>query len=300
MDKARLRTFVERLWEDSIIPQLIDYIGIPNKSPHFDPEWQAHGFMDQAVQLAEAWCRSQPLPGMSIEVMRLPGRTPLLYIDIPAPMPGDIPGASEDCVLLYGHLDKQPEMVGWRKGLGPWTPILEDERLYGRGAADDGYAVFASLAAIRALHDQDAPHARCVTLIECCEESSSYDLPDYIARLAERIGTPSLVVCLDSGCGDYKRLWCTTSLRGLVGGVITVEVLSEGVHSGDASGTVPSSFRIARGLLSRIEDESNGQGCRLSSMSRSHRIVWFRPYRRPKSWVGACSRSFRSRRRPGP
>jgi acetylornithine deacetylase/succinyl-diaminopimelate desuccinylase-like protein len=188
---------------------------------------------------------------MVVEVIRLPGKTPLLYIDIP--------GMSDDCVLLYGHMDKQPEMTGWSPGLAPWRPVIEGERLYGRGVADDGYAVFASLTAIRALHEQGAPHARCVILIECCEESGSYDLPCYIDALAKRIGTPSLVVCLDSGCGDYERLWCTTSLRGLVGGLLSAEVLTEGVHSGDASGIVPSSFRIARLLLSRLEDEVNGR-----------------------------------------
>lgn len=251
MDTNRLRRYTDTLWDDSILPQLMEYIRIPNKSPHFDPQWQEHGHMDAAVALAEAWVRAQPIPDMTVEVVRLPGRTPLLYVDIP--------GASQDCVLLYGHLDKQPEMIGWREGLGPWTPVLEGDRLYGRGGADDGYAVFASVAAVCALRDQQIPHARCVALIECCEESGSYDLPHYIEALEARIGTPSLVICLDSGCGNYEQLWCTTSLRGLVGGNLVVEVLTDGVHSGDASGIVPSSFRIARQLLNRLEDAVTGR-----------------------------------------
>lgn len=251
MDTNRLRRYTDALWDESILPQLMEYIRIPSKSPHFDPQWQEHGHMDAAVALAEAWVRAQPIPGMTVEVVRLPGRTPLLYVDIP--------GASQDCVLLYGHLDKQPEMTGWREGLGPWTPVLEGDRLYGRGGADDGYAVFASVAAVCALRDQQIPHARCVALIECCEESGSYDLPHYIEALEARIGTPSLVICLDSGCGNYEQLWCTTSLRGLVGGNLVVEVLTDGVHSGDASGIVPSSFRIARQLLSRLEDAVTGR-----------------------------------------
>jgi acetylornithine deacetylase/succinyl-diaminopimelate desuccinylase-like protein len=188
---------------------------------------------------------------MSVEVVRLPGRTPLIYIDIP--------GQIDDCVLLYGHLDKQPEMSGWRAGLDPWTPVIEGDRLYGRGGADDGYATFASLTAVAALQAQGLPHARCVIIIEACEESGSFDLPYYIEALGDRIGQPSLVICLDSGCGNYDQLWCTTSLRGLAGGVLDVEILTEGVHSGDASGIVPSSFRIARQLLSRIEDEQTGR-----------------------------------------
>jgi acetylornithine deacetylase/succinyl-diaminopimelate desuccinylase-like protein len=118
--------------------------------------------------------------------------------------------------------------------------------------------MFGALTAILALHDQKIPHARCIVLIEACEESGSYDLPYYVTHLAGRIGAPSLVVCLDSGCGNYDQLWLTTSLRGLVGGTLTVAVLEEGVHSGDASGVVPSCFRVLRQLLSRLEDEATG------------------------------------------
>jgi len=161
-------------------------------------------------------------------------------------------------VLLYGHLDKQPEMVGWAEGYGPWIPRLEGDKLYGRGGADDGYAMFAALTALAALREQGAPHARCVILIEACEESGSYDLPPYVEHLSPRIGNPSLVICLDSGCGNYDQLWLTTSLRGMAAGTLKIEVLEEGVHSGDASGVVPSSFRILRQLLSRLEDEATG------------------------------------------
>lgn len=255
MDAHRLKQFVDALWDEQIVPQLVEYIRIPNKSPMFDADWQANGHMDRAVALLEGWARAQPLPGMQVEVVRLPGRTPLIFIDIPAANGG----RDDDCVLLYGHLDKQPEMTGWDAGKGPWTPVLEGERLYGRGGADDGYALYGSLAAILALQAQGLPHARCVVLIEACEESGSYDLPAYVDHLAARIGKPSLVVCLDSGCGNYEQLWCTTSLRGLAGGNLTVKVLEEGVHSGDASGIVPSSFRILRELLGRLEDARTGR-----------------------------------------
>ena len=191
--------------------------------------------------------------GMSLEVVRLAGRTPLLAIQVEPT--GKESGGT---VVLYGHLDKQPEMSGWREGLGPWTPVIEQGRLYGRGGADDGYAVFSALCALKALQEQGRPHARCVMLIECCEESGSYDLPAYLEALSSRIGKPDLVIGLDSGCGNYEQLWGTASLRGLVNGVLSVEVLSEGVHSGDASGVAASSFRIARSLLERLEDSSTG------------------------------------------
>ena len=255
LDPSRIERFVGTKWDDDIVPQLVEYIRIPNKSPMFDAEWVQHGYMDDAVRLMETWAKAQPIPGMQVEVVRLEGRTPLIFIDIPAAHGG----RDDDCVLLYGHLDKQPEMTGWDDELGPWKPVIKGDRLYGRGGADDGYAIFGSLAAIQSLHEQQAPHARCVILIEACEESGSYDLPAYVDHLADRIGKPSLVVCLDSGCANYEQLWCTTSLRGLAGGNLTVRVLSEGVHSGDASGIVPSSFRLLRQLLSRIEDEKTGR-----------------------------------------
>ncbi|MGA8259519.1 MAG: M20 family metallopeptidase [Arenicellales bacterium] len=242
---------IDQLWQDEIVDTLVEYIRIPNKSPHFDAQWAAHGYMEDAVRLVEAWCRRQPIDGLSVEVVRIEGRTPLIFMEIP--------GESEDTVLLYGHLDKQPEMSGWADDLGPWKPVLRGDKLYGRGGADDGYAAFSSLAAIRALQDQRQPHARCVVIIEACEESGSYDLPHYIELLRDRIGTPSLVVCLDSGAGNYDQLWITTSLRGLASGALQVDVLTEGVHSGAASGIVPSSFRIARRLLSRVEDVDSGR-----------------------------------------
>jgi acetylornithine deacetylase/succinyl-diaminopimelate desuccinylase-like protein len=243
--------FVARKWDAEIVPRLIEYIRIPCKSPHFDPDWQANGHIDAAVALAHRWCSSQPVSGIQLEVLRLPGRTPVLFFDIPGSCPGT--------VLLYGHLDKQPEMAGWRGDLGPWKPVIERGKLYGRGGADDGYAVFASLAAVLALQAQGVPHAHCGGLIECCEESGSYDLPAYLEHLGARLGEVDLVVGLDSGCGNYEQLWVTTSLRGLAAGTLTVEVLTEGVHSGDASGVVPSSFRVARLLLDRIEDASSGR-----------------------------------------
>jgi acetylornithine deacetylase/succinyl-diaminopimelate desuccinylase-like protein len=248
------QSFVSNVWDSTIVPTLVEYIKIPNKSPGFDSKWREHGHMDRAVALIEGWCKKRPIAGLSVRVVRQGERTPLIYMEIPA-----FRCASKETVLLYGHLDKQPEMVGWGEGLGPWLPVIRGDKLYGRGGADDGYAAFASLTAIEALQKQGLPHARCVVLIEACEESGSGDLPFYVDHLKKQIGSPNLIVCLDSGCGNYDQLWLTTSLRGLVIGILTVDVLEEGVHSGDASGIVASSFRLARQLLSRIEDERTGE-----------------------------------------
>ena len=241
---------IEQFWDDAIVPALVEYIRIPAKSPHFDSSWQTHGYIDAAVSLADTWCRKHAVPGMKQEIVRLPGRTPVLFIEIEGKAKGNI--------LMYGHLDKQPEMTGWREGFGPWIPVIEDGKLYGRGGADDGYAVFCSISALKHLNEEKRDYPNIKILIECCEESGSYDLPAYLEFLSPRIKTPDLVIGLDSGCGNYERLWGTTSLRGLVNGVLTVEVLTEGVHSGDASGVVASSFRILRELLERVDDAETG------------------------------------------
>jgi acetylornithine deacetylase/succinyl-diaminopimelate desuccinylase-like protein len=245
--------WVDEEYATSIVPTLVDYVRIPNKSPMFDPDWKQHGHMDAAVDLLAGWARARLPEGATLEVVRLGERTPVIFIDIPGTN-----GRSGDDVLLYGHLDKQPEMSGWREGLGPWTPVIEGDKLYGRGGADDGYAIFASLTAIQALRRDGIPHARCVILIEACEESGSFDLPAYIEHLAPRIGELSLVVCLDSGCANYDQLWSTTSLRGLVVGTLEVSLLSEGVHSGDGTGVIAASERVIRQLLDRIDDSMTG------------------------------------------
>ncbi len=254
LDSARALSQVSAQWDDDLVRQLADYILIPAKSPGFDPDWAQHGYIDTVVRNAAAWVEAQKVEGLKLEIVRLEGRTPVLFFEIPATK-----AESTQTVLMYGHLDKQPEFTGWRSDLGPWTPKYEDGKLYGRGGADDGYAVYASIAAIQALKAQQVAHPRIVGLIETCEESGSYDLLPYVDALRARLGEVALVICLDSGAGNYDQLWLTTSLRGMASGVLKVEVLTEGVHSGDASGLVPSSFRIMRQLLDRLEDSQTGR-----------------------------------------
>ena len=256
---AALSPFCNEAWDQRIVPALTDYIGIPAKSPMFDADWAQNGHLDRVVRDAATWVESRKLPGLKLEVVRIEGRTPVIFFELPACAPTDGSPVSGDTVLLYGHLDKQPEFNGWRKDLGPWTPKYENGLLYGRGGADDGYAVYASITALEALQAQGLPHPRCVGVIESCEESGSHDLPAYIDALRPRLGQVGLVVCLDSGAGNYDQLWLTTSLRGMVSGVLKVEILTEGIHSGDASGLVPSSFRILRHVLDRLEDSASGR-----------------------------------------
>jgi len=285
VDQDKIEAFVKNAWSweegktSAVIDALCEYIKIPNDSPSFDPEWAEHGFMDRAVDLlvkSVADLKTQwgqqgcKVDDIAVEVLgsvdkpeydndgnRRPPlrRTPLIYINIPA----FGPNAPDSSVLLYGHLDKQPETLPWDEGLHPRVPVIRDGRLYGRGGADDGYAVFSAFTAVMALRAQNAGHARYVIIVESCEESGSRDLPHYINALKDRISPVTLIVCLDSGSGNYDQLWLTNSLRGVVIVWLKVEVLKEGVHSGLASGIVPGGWRIARRLLSRLEKEADGR-----------------------------------------
>ena len=254
MDRSVVTSTVRTLWDDDIVPSLSRLVAVPAISPAFDPAWEEHGELAAAIEHVRLWIESRSIPGVQLDVVQLAGRTPLLVVDVPASG-----NSSDDTVLLYGHLDKQPPVGGWGEGLGPWTPVLRDGRLYGRGAADDGYSGYAAIAAIEAVRAAGGSHARCVVLLETGEESGSPDLPAYLEHLSDRLGRVSLVVCLDSGGSDYDRMWLTTSLRGLVQVTATVRVLEGGMHSGMASGIVPSSFRIARQLLDRLEDSATGE-----------------------------------------
>ena len=256
-DTTQVLSDVSRSWDQDIVQRLQDYVAVPAKSPAFDPQWAQHGLLHRVLHDAADWVSAQAVPGLQLEIIELPGRTPVLFFEIPATRAAN--EGSPQTVLMYGHLDKQPEFNGWRSDLGPWTPKYLDGLLYGRGAADDGYAVYASVAAVQALQRQQVPHPRIVGLIETGEESGSPDLIAYIEALRPRLGEVGLVICLDSGAGNYDQLWLTTSLRGLASGVLKVEILTEGVHSGDASGLVPSSFRIMRQVLDRLEDSASGR-----------------------------------------
>jgi len=254
IDSAAALAHVTDQWDRDIVKRLTEYVAIPAKSPGFDPDWAKHGYIDTVMRNAAAWVEAQKVEGLKLEVVRLEGRTPVLFFEVAATKPD-----AKQTVLMYGHLDKQPEFTGWRADLGPWTPKYEDGKLYGRGGADDGYAVYASIAAVQALKAQKVPHPRIVGLVETCEESGSYDLLPYVDALRPRLGDVGLVVCLDSGAGNYDQLWLTTSLRGMTSGVLKVQILTEGVHSGDSSGLVPSSFRIMRQVLDRLEDSKSGR-----------------------------------------
>jgi acetylornithine deacetylase/succinyl-diaminopimelate desuccinylase-like protein len=254
MDHIVTHNAVARLWAESIVPSLSEFVAIPAVSGGFDPDWAANGHLHKAVAHLRSWISARKLTGAALSVVEVDGRSPLLVVDVPASDP-----SIDGTVLLYGHLDKQPPVADWADGLDAWTPVIRDGRLYGRGAADDGYAGYAAVAALQGVVTGGGQHARSVILLETGEESGSPDLPFYLEYLADTLGDVSLIICLDSGANDHERVWLTTSLRGLVQVDLTVKVLNVGQHSGMASGVVPSSFRIARELLDRLEDSRTGE-----------------------------------------
>ncbi len=247
-------SFVDQAWA-AAVPTMMEYVAIPARSPMFDPDWESNGHLARAAHLLRDWAAAQGIDGATVELIEPAGLTPVLLVEIPA----TDAALADRTVVMYGHLDKQPEMLPWSDGLGPWTPVLRGERLYGRGGADDGYSIVAALIAVQAVREAGGRHARIVVLIEASEESSSVHLEQHLTTLLPRFGNAELVIALDSFCESYDRLWTTTSTRGVAGGVLEIEVCLDDPHSGRASGVLPSSFRIVRQLLDRIEDSATGE-----------------------------------------
>jgi acetylornithine deacetylase/succinyl-diaminopimelate desuccinylase-like protein len=258
--KSLIDNLVDEKWSKDVMPTLCDFIRIPNQSPYFDSDWDNNGYMEQAIKLLMDWALGRKIKGFSLKIIKerneVSGlmRTPIIFGVIEASVGYEEIGTT----MAYAHADKQPPMDNWADGLDPYIPIIKDGKLYGRGGADDGYGMFSALVAIETLQECNLPHGRIVLLVEASEESGSPDLPFYLNLMKEEIGEPKLIICLDSGCGDYERFWLTTSLRGAFVGTLSVKVLNQGVHSGQGSGIVPSSFRIIRQLLDRIEDAETG------------------------------------------
>ena len=242
----------DELWETSILPSLSDFIEIHALSPLFEPNWAELGELDATIDLFRAWLDEQGIAGLSHEVHRIEDKSPVLLVTIEGTGPGE--------VIFYSHLDKQPSKPElWSDGLHPLKAVRRDPWLYGRGSVDDGYGGYLCVTSIRLLQEAGIPHPRCAFLIETCEESGSFDLPPYLDALSEELGDPDMIVVLDSGGPDYDHVWMTEALRGLVSGTLSVRVSHEGIHSGTSGGSIPSSFRIQRMLLDRVEDSSTGE-----------------------------------------
>ena len=249
MDKREIEPFITQTFEKDVVPALMNFIRIPNGSPSYDKDWQTNGFQEQAALYIKEWVESQNLQNTYVHILQEKNRTPFIYIEIEASKKDD-----SRSILMYGHFDKQPPLEGWSEGLSPRSPVIKDKHLYGRGGADDGYGVFAAVSAVKCAQAHNWPMPRINIIIEGAEESYTQDLEFYVDFLKEEIGNPSLIVCLDSGCEDYKRLWITSSLRGVISVDLKVSLLTQGIHSGIGGGLVAESLMVLRNLIDRIED----------------------------------------------
>ena len=238
-------------FEERIIPGLEEFIRIDNLSPEFDPEWETNGKAEKAGMHLINWAKSQGIKGLKAELIKEPGKTHLILIEIESQ-------GIDKTILLYGHFDKQPALGEWNEGLHPNKPVIKDGKLYGRGASDDGYALFAMIEAVKLIQMQNGKHSRIVITLESGEESGSPDLVPYLKKLNNRIGNPDLMICMDSGCKDYSSLWLTTSLRGIINFELEIECLKESTHSGN-SGVAPDSFTVLRILLDRLDDSKSSK-----------------------------------------
>lgn len=241
MDVASMRS----LFETEGLGALLAFVKVPSLSPRFEAEWAVKGDIEQAVETVKVWAEGLEVPGLSTTVLRLSNAPPVLLCDIPGSSPASA------TILLYGHLDKQPGQASWPA----FTPVLKEGKLYGRGAADDGYAAITALLAIKAC---GADRPRCVVILETEEESGSPHFSAYLEEIKNRIGLPALIIVLDSNIPSYGRFWVTESMRGSLNFDLRVDVLGKGVHSG-SSGLVPDSFRVLRCLLARLEDSKTGR-----------------------------------------
>eukprot|EP01065_Artemidia_motanka_P051241 TRINITY_DN8975_c0_g1_i1.p1 TRINITY_DN8975_c0_g1~~TRINITY_DN8975_c0_g1_i1.p1 ORF type:complete len:528 (+),score=225.93 TRINITY_DN8975_c0_g1_i1:91-1584(+) len=253
--RPEMQKWIDEEWDRTCVPVLQEYITIPNQSPAYDPEERKNGLTEKAFKLLIDWAKAQELEGMTMQFHEAPGKTPLLTMVVEPRGEAQTKGT----MLMYGHMDKQPPMTGWDEDLGPYKPVMRDGKLYGRGGADDGYAICACVTAVKATQRAGLPHGRIVILIEASEESGSHDLPFWIEKCRDLLGNIDLIVCTDSGAIEFDTVYMTQTLRGIVGGTLNVSLLKCGVHSGIQGGIVPDAFRVSRMLLERIEDTATGE-----------------------------------------
>ena len=255
MDKKSFEKYIEKMFTYNMIPNLMNFIRIPNLSPAYDYEWNTNGLLLKAANLIIAYAKSLEIKNAQINLIQDKGYSPLIFIEIPASRPND-----NRTVLLYAHFDKQPHGTGWDDDKGPTKPVIQNGRLYGRGSADDGYASFSMLTAIKACQEHNCPLPRICLIFEGAEESTDEHLTYYFNKLLPIIGENVIAfIPLDSGCADYDRLWITNSLRGVCDYEINIQTLDNNISFGpEASGRIAENLFILRKAIDAVMDTSTG------------------------------------------
>ena len=256
MDTELLKKYVDKQFTLNILPNLMNFIRIPNLSPLFDPNWKTNGYLFKAANLIVSYAKSLNIKNAEINLLQDSGHTPMVFIEIPASRKND-----NRTVIFYGHYDKQPYGTGWDKDKSPTNPVIVDGRLYGRGSADDGYASFSILTAIKTCQEFNCLMPRICCLFEGAEESTDADLKYYFDKLIPILGDNVVAfIPLDSGCPDYDRLWMANSLRGIVDIDVNIQTLDQESHYGpEASGIIAENLFLMRKIYDGLVDSTNGE-----------------------------------------
>lgn len=192
------------------------------------------------------FAEARNIQGIRIKEIEDPGRTPFLVVDIDAHA-GNTGRTPDKQVLMYGHMDKQPYGDGWKTK--PNDPVIVDDRLYGRGSSDDGYAFFTAILTVKACQELGLSHPRCTITIEGSEEGEIDDLIHYLAHYKSELGKPDLIICLDASAYTEETLTVTNSLRGCLNFDLSAQVGTNHCHSGIGGGIIPNTFQILTCLL---------------------------------------------------
>jgi acetylornithine deacetylase/succinyl-diaminopimelate desuccinylase-like protein len=256
MDYEAALEFARAAWSPggSALEGLSAVIRIPNITSDYDPTFLTNGLVHTAISTARDWIISQGIPGATVRLFDAPGTYPVLLVDVPA-------DRSDVTTAVYGHIDKMPHLdaSGWSAGLSATDPVVRDGHLYGRGTADDCYSWYLAITSLKFLISAGLPRSRVLIFIESCEESGEDEFRDFLRDIAPTLPRLDRVFILDGSRGDLGTAWFCTSLRGIVTANLDVRHLARPCHSGMATGIVPSTFRIARGLLDRVEDAATGE-----------------------------------------
>ena len=255
VNKEKTNENIDAKWDDWYVKGLSDFIRVPNLSPNYDEEFLTNGRIEQAAECVDGYINQLQIEGITKHYFQPDGMSPMVVYTVEPTQ-----GCTKN-IMIYGHLDKQPWMEGWDEGLGPCEPVIRGEYLYGRGGADDGYAPFSAMLAVKNLQQQGVMLPRIALVLETEEESGSENLLDLLEAAKEVIGTPDYCFCMDSGAFDYNQLWLTSSLRGVCIVSLEVEFAKGGYHSGEVGGIIPETFRVARALLNRVDNAETGMVC---------------------------------------
>ena len=251
MEPKILHETISKIFNTTTLPNLMNFIRIPNTSPEFDPDWDKNNLLLKASKLIITFIKTLQLKNTEITLLKDENHTPFILTETKSSKEKE-----KNTILFYAHIDKQPNCEGWDKGKSATNPIIENGRLYGRGSIDDGYAIYSILTAIKYCQDNNLFTNRIICIFECSEESSSDDLNYYFDKLIPFFGNDiSLFCCVDLTCLDYKKMWIVNCIRGVMDFDVKIYTLNNDIYSNFTKGVFPDNFMIFRKLCDLLRNE---------------------------------------------